>query len=107
MFLGIIADDFTGASDIANTLAKGVEAEGGLRTVPYPAAPDVEAGVIALKSRPVPAAEAGARSRAALTPSAVMRVGRARLRQTLSRRIHAGGRAGRVNILLSPPTKAA
>ncbi|GLK72071.1 hypothetical protein KHC23_03395 [Ancylobacter dichloromethanicus] len=90
MFLGIIADDFTGASDIANTLAKGVEA-----------------GVIALKSRPVPAAEAGARSRAALTPSVVMRVGRARLRQNLSRRIHAGERAGRVNILLSPPTKAA
>ncbi|WP_428032430.1 3-oxo-tetronate kinase [Ancylobacter sp.] len=72
MFLGVIADDFTGASDIANTLAKGVQPEGGLRTVQYlgvpatRAAADVEAGVIALKSRSIPAAEAVAQSLAAL-----------------------------------------
>ncbi|MDF2811188.1 MAG: type effector Hrp-dependent outer, partial [Microvirga sp.] len=57
MLLGVIADDFTGASDIANTIAKGVAPEGGLRTVQYlgvpttDAAADVEACVIALKSR--------------------------------------------------------
>ena len=28
MKIGVIADDFTGASDIANTLAKGVQPEG-------------------------------------------------------------------------------
>ena len=33
MLLGVIADDFTGASDIANTIAKGHGQEGGLRTV--------------------------------------------------------------------------
>ena len=33
MLLGVIADDFTGASDIANTLAKGLPGEGGLDTV--------------------------------------------------------------------------
>ncbi|MCK0207420.1 four-carbon acid sugar kinase family protein [Starkeya koreensis] len=72
MIIGVIADDFTGASDIANTIAKGVEPEGGLRTVqylnvpPHPAAPDVEAGVIALKSRSIPAGEAVAQSLAAL-----------------------------------------
>ena len=59
MLLGVIADDFTGASDIANTLAKG-----GLSTiqflgVPQRAAPaGCEAGVVALKSRSIPAEEA-------------------------------------------------
>ncbi len=54
MKLGCIGDDFTGSSDLANTLAKG-----GMRVVQYtgvPAAsaePDVEAGVIALKSRSI------------------------------------------------------
>ncbi|CAA0101072.1 3-oxo-tetronate kinase [Starkeya nomas] len=72
MLLGVIADDFTGASDIANTIAKGIAPEGGLRTVQYlgvpaaPAAADVEAGVISLKSRSIPAAEAVAQSLAAL-----------------------------------------
>ncbi len=72
MLLGVIADDFTGASDIANTLAKGWGGEGGLRTVqflglPATAAPgDCEAGVVALKSRSIPAAEAVAQSLAAL-----------------------------------------
>lgn len=72
MLLGVIADDFTGASDIANTIAKGVAPEGGLRTVQYlgvpttDASPDVEAGVIALKSRSIPAEEAIEQSQAAL-----------------------------------------
>ena len=64
MLLGVIADDFTGASDIANTIAKGLPGEGGLRTAQFlgvpeqPAPADIEAGVIALKSRSIPAAEA-------------------------------------------------
>lgn len=60
MLLGVIADDFTGASDIANTLAKGLTDETGMRTaqfngVPQTQAPDnIEAGVIALKTRSAP-----------------------------------------------------
>ncbi|MEP3056172.1 3-oxo-tetronate kinase [Ascidiaceihabitans sp.] len=52
MLLGCIGDDFTGSSDLANTLSKQ-----GMRSVQYTgvpselAHPDVEAGVIALKSR--------------------------------------------------------
>ena len=67
MLLGSIADDFTGASDLANTLAKS-----GFRTTQFigvpekPAAPDCEAGVVALKSRSIPAADAVAQSLAAL-----------------------------------------
>ncbi|MDF2620132.1 MAG: HopAN1 protein [Xanthobacteraceae bacterium] len=77
MLLGVIADDFTGAGDIANTLAKGLPAgipgpHGGLAVTQYlgvparSAAPEVEAGVIALKTRSVPAAEAVSQSLAAL-----------------------------------------
>ncbi|WP_420336420.1 3-oxo-tetronate kinase [Roseibium sp.] len=72
MLVGVIADDFTGASDIANTLAKGVPPEGGLRTAQYPgipmnkAAADVDAGVISLKSRSAPIEEAVAESLKAL-----------------------------------------
>ena len=78
MLLGVIADDFTGASDIANTLVrglagvKGLAGEGGLRTTQYlgvpsgPASPDVEAGVVSLKSRSNPPAEAVQQSLAAL-----------------------------------------
>ncbi|MCT7664140.1 3-oxo-tetronate kinase [Shinella kummerowiae] len=72
MLLGVIADDFTGAGDIANTLAKGLPGEGGLAVAQYmgvpdePANPAVEAGVISLKSRSVPIAEAVAQSLAAL-----------------------------------------
>ncbi len=64
MLIGVIADDFTGASDIANTLARGLPGGGGLRTMQYlgvptqPAAKDVEAGVVSLKSRSIPASEA-------------------------------------------------
>ena len=67
MRLGCIGDDFTGSSDLANTLAKQ-----GMRTVQYtgvpsgPAGADVEAGVVALKTRSIPAKEAVAQSLAAL-----------------------------------------
>ncbi|MEM8650250.1 MAG: 3-oxo-tetronate kinase [Pseudomonadota bacterium] len=59
MLLGCIGDDFTGSSDLANTLAKE-----GMRVVQYTgvpqasAEPDVDAGVVALKSRSNEPAEA-------------------------------------------------
>ena len=59
MLLGCIGDDFTGSSDLGNTLVKA-----GMRVVQYsgtpgtPAAPDVEAGIVALKSRTLPVADA-------------------------------------------------
>ncbi len=66
--LGIIADDFTGATDIAGMLVKG-----GMRTIQTIGVPakgtipdDVDAVVVALKSRSVPAKEAVAESLAAL-----------------------------------------
>jgi uncharacterized protein YgbK (DUF1537 family) len=66
--LGCIADDFTGATDLANNLVRG-----GMRTVqligvPTDATevPDVDAVVVALKSRTNPPAEAVAMSLAAL-----------------------------------------
>jgi uncharacterized protein YgbK (DUF1537 family) len=69
VLLGAIADDFTGATDLCNALVRR-----GMRTVqlidvPTPGTniPDAEAVVIALKSRTVPAAEAIAKSLAALT----------------------------------------
>ena len=64
MKVGVIADDFTGASDIALTLS-----EAGLRTVLLTGpgeVPDCEAAVIALKSRTAPVAEAVADSLGAL-----------------------------------------
>jgi len=68
MLLGAIADDFTGATDLANTLVRQ-----GMRTVqlidvpkPGAAVPDADAVVIALKSRTIPAAEAVRQSLAAL-----------------------------------------
>ncbi len=67
MRLGCIGDDFTGSSDLANTLAKG-----GMRTVQYTGVPDgpagdnVDAGVVALKSRSIAPADAVAQSLAAL-----------------------------------------
>src|SRR5262245_42150252 len=59
MHLGVIADDFTGASDVANTLAKG-----GLATIQFlglptkDAAVHCDAGVVALKTRSIAADEA-------------------------------------------------
>ena len=70
MKLGIVADDFTGATDIASMLVRG-----GLRTVqligvPGEAVPaeaaDADAVVVALKSRTAPVADAVAESLAAL-----------------------------------------
>ncbi|WP_119271676.1 3-oxo-tetronate kinase [Taklimakanibacter deserti] len=64
MLLGVIADDFTGASDIANTLAKGAQGTQGMAVTQYFGIPakaaeaDCEAGVISLKSRSIPAREA-------------------------------------------------
>ncbi|MDW9500508.1 hypothetical protein GOB08_18805 [Sinorhizobium meliloti] len=72
MLLGVIADDFTGAGDIANTLAKGLPDVGGLLVAQYmgipngPADPAMEVGVISLKTRSIPAANAVAQSLAAL-----------------------------------------
>jgi uncharacterized protein YgbK (DUF1537 family) len=57
MLLGAIADDFTGASDLANTLAKS-----GMATMQFAgagrSAPDCEAGVVSLKTRSIAAADA-------------------------------------------------
>src|SRR5579871_4146807 len=66
--LGIIADDFTGATDIAGMLVKG-----GMRTIQTIGVPisgtipnDVDAIVVALKTRSIRAADAVAQSLAAL-----------------------------------------
>jgi uncharacterized protein YgbK (DUF1537 family) len=68
ILLGAIADDFTGATDLANILVRG-----GMRTVQtigVPTAeielPECDAVVVALKSRTIPAAEAVKQSLAAL-----------------------------------------
>ncbi|MFL9930121.1 four-carbon acid sugar kinase family protein [Paraburkholderia sp. RL18-103-BIB-C] len=65
--LGCIADDFTGATDLANMLVRG-----GMRTVQTIGVPassetvEADALVVALKSRTIPAADAIAQSLAAL-----------------------------------------
>ena len=68
MLLGCIADDFTGATDLASMLVKH-----GMRTVQRigvpganEAAPDSDAVVVALKSRTAPVRDAVAESLAAL-----------------------------------------
>src|ERR1700724_3548394 len=68
VLLGAIADDFTGATDLCNTLVRR-----GMRTVQLidvpaagSAAPEAEAVVSALKSRTIPAADAVRMSLAAL-----------------------------------------
>lgn len=67
MLLGCIADDFTGATDLANMLVRG-----GMRTIQTigipeaPLAEAVDAVVVALKSRTIPPADAVAQSLAAL-----------------------------------------
>lgn len=82
LLLGAIADDFTGATDLANTLVRQ-----GMRTVqlidvPDAAAPlpDADAIVVALKSRTIPAADAVRQSLAALAS-----LRRAGARQILSK----------------------
>jgi len=68
LLLGSVADDFTGATDLANTLVRQ-----GMRTVqlidvPDAATPppDADAVIVALKSRTIPAANAVRQSLAAL-----------------------------------------
>jgi 3-dehydrotetronate 4-kinase len=67
MLLGCIADDFTGATDLANNLVRG-----GMRsvqTIGVPAAAladEVDAVIVALKTRTAPVADAVAQSLAAL-----------------------------------------
>ena len=67
MLLGCIGDDFTGSSDLANTLTRQ-----GMHTVQYtgvparPAPPHVEAGIVALKTRSIASTDAVAQSLAAL-----------------------------------------
>jgi uncharacterized protein YgbK (DUF1537 family) len=67
MKLGCIADDFTGATDLANNLVRsGMRV---MQTFGIPTAPlssDVDAVVVALKSRTIPAGEAIAQSLEAL-----------------------------------------
>lgn len=65
--LGCIADDFTGATDLASTLVKG-----GMRTVqlidvPSGPAPEADALVVALKIRTAPVTEAVAQAMASLS----------------------------------------
>jgi len=64
LLLGSVADDFTGATDLASMLTRG-----GMRTIlklgppaPGEAVPEAEAVVVALKSRTAPVAEAVAES---------------------------------------------
>ncbi|MEM9222971.1 MAG: 3-oxo-tetronate kinase [Pseudomonadota bacterium] len=67
MLLGCIGDDFTGSSDLANTLAKQ-----GMRVVQYagipsdPSSDDIDAGVVSLKSRSIAPQDAVRHSLAAL-----------------------------------------
>lgn len=67
MIIGCIGDDFTGSSDLANTLAGG-----GMRVVQYNGTPSgvadpaIEAGIVALKTRTAPTTEAVMQSLAAL-----------------------------------------
>ena len=69
ILLGCIADDFTGATDLANNLVRAgmrVVQTIGVPTGPLAAGADADAVVVALKSRTIPAAEAVAQSLAAL-----------------------------------------
>lgn len=67
MIIGAIGDDFTGSSDLGLTLSAG-----GMRVVQYTGIPsskaeqNVDAGIIALKIRSAPVADAVAKARAAL-----------------------------------------
>ncbi len=65
--LGCIADDFTGATDLANNLVQsGMRVWQAMGVPSEPLAPDADAVVIALKSRTTPAADAVADSLKAL-----------------------------------------
>ena len=65
--LGCIADDFTGATDLANNLVRsGMRVVQTIGVPDAPLAADVDAVVVALKSRTIPAAEAIVQSLQAL-----------------------------------------
>src|SRR5438046_8860014 len=80
--LGAIADDMTGATDLCSTLVRE-----GMRTVQTIgvardlALPEVEAVVVALKSRTAPVAEAVRESREALEWLRELEIGRASWRE--------------------------
>jgi len=65
VLLGCIADDFTGATDLANTLVKGGMTAVQVIGVPTGPLPEADAVIIALKSRTAPVAQAVAESLAA------------------------------------------
>ena len=65
--LGCIADDFTGATDLANNLVRsGMRVVQAIGVLARPLDADVDAVVVALKSRTIPAADAVAQSLGAL-----------------------------------------
>ncbi len=64
--LGCIADDVTGATDLASTLVRQGMTAVQIVGVPDGPPPDADAVIVALKSRTAPAAEAVAESLAAL-----------------------------------------
>ncbi len=65
MLLGCIADDFTGATDLANTLVKGGMSAVQVIGVPEGPLPEADAVIVALKSRTAPARQAVSESLAA------------------------------------------
>lgn len=65
LLLGCIADDFTGATDLANTLVKGGMSAVQVIGVPDGPLPEADAVIIALKTRTAPVADAVAQSLAA------------------------------------------
>jgi uncharacterized protein YgbK (DUF1537 family) len=65
LLLGCIADDFTGATDLANTLVKGGMTAVQVIGVPTGPLPEADAIIIALKSRTAPVGDAVAQSIAA------------------------------------------
>jgi uncharacterized protein YgbK (DUF1537 family) len=71
--LGCIADDFTGATDLANTLVKGGMTAVQVIGVPDGPLPEADAVIVALKSRTAPAGEAVGESLAAC--EALLRAG--------------------------------
>ena len=68
LLLGCIADDFTGATDLANNLVRaGMRVVQTIGVPEHPFTEEVDAIVVALKTRTLPAADAVAQSLAALT----------------------------------------
>ncbi len=65
LLLGCIADDFTGATDLANTLVRGGMRAVQVIGVPDGPLPEADAVIVALKSRTAPARQAVAESLAA------------------------------------------